>query len=213
MKKKVFNLIIVDESGSMSCIEKQALAGMNETLSTIAKMDKMHENMEQLTTLITFDSDHRNFIFDNVPAGKLKQMTAKDYRPCGGTPLYDAIGIGIAKVNALTSADDNVLVTIITDGEENCSEEYNLKMVKNLIEKLKKQNWTFTFIGTEDLDVEGIACGMGIDNHLSFKQDVEGTRAMFLKESACRAKYCACVSTGNMSNADSYFDDADDKDY
>ena len=61
--------------------------------------------------------------------------------------------------------------------------------------------------------MEGIACGMGIDNHLSFKQDVEGTRAMFLKESACRAKYCACVSTGNMSNADSYFDDADDKDY
>ena len=106
-----------------------------------------------------------------------------------------------------------MLVTIITDGEENCSEEYNLKMVKNLIEKLKKQNWTFTFIGTEDLDVEGIACGMGIDNHLSFKQDVEGTRAMFLKESACRAKYCACVSTGNMSNADSYFEDADDKDY
>ena len=141
MKKKVFNLIIVDESGSMSCIEKQALAGMNETLSTIAKMDKMHENMEQLTTLITFDSTHRNFIFDNVPAGKLRQMTAKDYRPCGGTPLYDAIGIGIAKVNALTSADDNVLVTIITDGEENCSEEYNLKMVKNLIEKLKKQDF------------------------------------------------------------------------
>ena len=87
MKKKVFNLIIVDESGSMSCIEKQALAGMNETLSTIAKMDKMHENMEQLTTLITFDSTHRNFIFDNVPAGKLRQMTAKDYRPCGGTTL------------------------------------------------------------------------------------------------------------------------------
>ena len=45
MKKKVFNLIIVDESGSMSCIEKQALAGMNATLSTIAKMDTMHETM------------------------------------------------------------------------------------------------------------------------------------------------------------------------
>lgn len=41
MQKRVFNLIIVDESGSMSCIENQALAGMNETLSTIVKMDKM----------------------------------------------------------------------------------------------------------------------------------------------------------------------------
>lgn len=31
--------------------------------------------------------------------------------------------MGIAKINALTTEDDSVLVTIITDGEENCSEE------------------------------------------------------------------------------------------
>lgn len=30
--KRVFNLIIVDESGSMSIIRKQAFTGMNETL-------------------------------------------------------------------------------------------------------------------------------------------------------------------------------------
>ena len=41
MQKRFFNLIIVDESGSMSCIGNQTLAGMNETLSTIVKMDKM----------------------------------------------------------------------------------------------------------------------------------------------------------------------------
>lgn len=79
--------------------------------------------------------------------------------------------MGIAKVNALTTEDDSVLVTIITDGEENCSEEYDSKMIKNLIEKLKKQNWTFTFIGIDDLDVENIAHGMGIDNHLQFSED------------------------------------------
>lgn len=32
MKTKVFNLIILDESGSMCCIERQALNGLNETL-------------------------------------------------------------------------------------------------------------------------------------------------------------------------------------
>ena len=36
--KRIFNLIIVDESGSMSVIRKQAFAGMNETLQTIRKM-------------------------------------------------------------------------------------------------------------------------------------------------------------------------------
>ena len=34
-------------------------------------------------------------------------------------------------------------------------------MVKNLINKLKEQNWTFAFIGTDDLDVEGMAASMG----------------------------------------------------
>ena len=33
-KQKVFNLIILDESGSMSAIEKQAVSGVNETLQT-----------------------------------------------------------------------------------------------------------------------------------------------------------------------------------
>lgn len=205
MQKRVFNLIIVDESGSMSCIENQALAGMNETLSTIVKMDKIHENVEQLTTLITFDSEHRKFVFDNAPVSKLRTMTNHDYSPCGATPLYDAIGIGIAKVNALTSPEDNVLVTIITDGEENCSTEYNLMMVKNLIEKLKKQNWTFTFIGTEELDVEGMAASMGIDAHLSFKQDVEGTKLMFKKEKLCRAQFCQCVAENMPLEAKSFF--------
>ena len=37
MKTKVFNLIILDESGSMSCIERQALNGLNETLQTIRR--------------------------------------------------------------------------------------------------------------------------------------------------------------------------------
>ena len=39
MKTKVFNLIILDESGSMSCIERQALKGMNEKLETIRRAE------------------------------------------------------------------------------------------------------------------------------------------------------------------------------
>ena len=142
--KRVFNLLVVDESGSMSIIERQALLGINETLTTIQKMQATHKNLEQRVTLITFDSTHKNLFYDNVSAKKANPLKAKDYNPCGATPLYDAIGMGIAKINAQATEQDSVLVTIITDGEENCSEEYSLKMIKNLIEKLKKQNWTFT---------------------------------------------------------------------
>lgn len=152
--KRVFNLLVVDESGSMEIIRKQALVGINETLETIRKIHKAHSELEQRVTLITFDSTHKKLFYDNVLADDARSLSMRDYRPCGGTPLYDAIGMGIAKINAQAAEGDNVLVTIVTDGEENCSEEYSLRMIKNLIEKLKKQGWTFTFIGTDNLDVE-----------------------------------------------------------
>lgn len=197
---------MVDESGSMSIIEHQALVGINETLTTIQKMQQTHKELEQRVTLITFDSTHKKLFYDNVPANKANPLKPHDYNPCGGTPLYDAIGMGIAKINAQTTADDSVLVTIITDGEENCSEEYSLQMIKNLIEKLKKQNWTFTFIGTDNLDVESIACGMGIDNHLQFTEDEEGTREMFAHEQQARIRFSKCMAEGCVMEEGTYFE-------
>ncbi len=205
--KRVFNLLVVDESGSMSIIRRQALVGINETLTTIQKMQETHKNLEQRVTLITFDSTHTNVFYDNVRASNANPLKAKDYNPCGATPLYDAIGMGIAKINALTTEDDSVLVTIITDGEENCSEEYSLKMIKNLIEKLKKQNWTFTFIGTDDLDVENIALDMGIDNHLQFSEDEAGTKKMFARENRARERYYKFRSMDCVMEAGSYFEE------
>ena len=203
--KRVFNMIIVDESGSMCVIERQALAGINETIETVKKMQQLHPDMEQRISLLTFDSGHKTFKYDNVKADNVNTLSARDYNPRGGTPLYDAIGISIAKLNAQTSEKDNVLVTIITDGEENCSEEYNLHMVKTLISKMKKQGWTFTLIGTDNLDVEGMAGSMNIDNHLAFTQDEEGTRMMFARENRARRRYNESVSIGCAMPAGDFF--------
>ena len=198
-------MIIVDESGSMCVIERQALAGINETIETVKKMQQLHPDMEQRISLLTFDSGHKTFKYDNVKADNVNTLSARDYNPRGGTPLYDAIGISIAKLNAQTSEKDNVLVTIITDGEENCSEEYNLHMVKTLISKMKKQGWTFTLIGTDNLDVEGMAGSMNIDNHLAFTQDEQGTRMMFARENRARRRYNESVSIGCAMPAGDYF--------
>ena len=188
MKKRVFNLIIVDESGSMSSIRQQAFSGMNETLQTIKICAEKNPDMEQYVTLITFDSDHTRFHYDNAKGTSVVPLKESDYRPGGCTPLYDAIGTGIAKVNAQTQEGDSVLVTIITDGYENASREYNLKMVKNLIDKLTAQNWTFAFIGTDDLDVEGMAASMGISHTLSFARNEKQAKAMFKEE--CESRMC-----------------------
>ena len=45
MSQRVYNLIILDESGSMSIIEKQTISGFNETIQTIsAAQGSMKDN-------------------------------------------------------------------------------------------------------------------------------------------------------------------------
>ena len=211
--KRVFNLIVVDESGSMCVIEKQALAGLNETIQTVKKVQDAHPDMEQHITIMTFDSGHKRYIYDNVLAKDATMLSKKDYNPGGATPLYDAVGIAISRLNAITTDDDHVLVTIITDGEENCSTEYSLNMIKTLIEKLKKHNWTFSFIGTDNLDVESMAKEMNIDNHLTFTEDAEGTAEMFATERVCRMSFMHNIFAGHAVGKGSYFnsDNNDDK--
>ncbi|MDD6977443.1 MAG: VWA domain-containing protein [Prevotellaceae bacterium] len=203
--KRVFNLIVVDESGSMCVIEKQALAGLNETIQTVKKVQDVHPDMEQHITIMTFDSGHKRYIYDNVLAKDATMLSEKDYNPGGATPLYDAVGIAISRLNAITTDDDHVLMTIITDGEENCSTEYSLNMIKTLIEKLKKHNWTFSFIGTDNLDVESMAKEMNIDNHLTFTEDAEGTAEMFATERACRMSFMHNLFAGHAVGKGSYF--------
>ena len=205
--KRVFNLIIVDESGSMSIIRKQAFAGMNETLQTVRQMQKKFPDQEQRVTLITFDSEHTKLHYDNTPAAQTKDLGWKAYNPSAATPLYDAIGKGISKVNAQIEEGDNVLVTIITDGEENSSEEWTLKMVRTMIEKLKKQHWTFTLIGTDDLDVETMAHSFAIEEHLEFQRNEAGTRAMFARERRSRERYNCCVSADIVPPTGSFFNE------
>ena len=212
MKTRVFNLIILDESGSMSCIERQALTGVNETLQTIRRAQEKYPEQEQYVTFVPFQTGSIKFVRDCEPIANVKDLEPKDYNPGTCTPLYDAIGTGIAKVNALVREGDTVLVTIITDGEENCSREYNLKMVKNLIEKLKKQEWTFTLIGTDDLDVEGMALSMGIRHNMSFGRNGEQASMMFKEENAQRMRYFSRVHASKMANPTSRILD-DDEDF
>ena len=203
--KQIFNLIIVDESGSMSLIRKQAFTGMNETLQTIRGLARNYPETQQRVTLMVFSTERRAYIYNNVPAEQTHDLEWKAYDPCGGTPLYDAMGESISRLNAMTTDEDHVLVTVITDGEENCSREWKLEMIKKLIEKLKKQNWTFTLIGTDNLDVESMAGSMAIDEHLSFSEDAEGTEKMFAEERAARCCYNMDVREGRKREKGKFF--------
>ena len=187
----VYNVIILDKSGSMSTIARQAIDGVNETIGSIKSAQRNNPDQKHLVTLVAFCGCEQKVIYDNVPAQEVRTLTAKDYRPCCMTPLYDAIGTTITRVHNAKSKDDDVslaLVTIITDGYENASCEYSLTAITSLIESYKDEGWQFTYIGA-DHDVEHVAFTLHIDHHLTFEKTSAGTAAMFDKERRARGRW------------------------
>ena len=206
-KVRVHNLILLDESGSMMSIYNPALSGVNETLQTIRGAQNEHPNQEHFVTLIAFDSNHYNQIYHNVPADNAADITKEQYRPDGCTPLYDAMGRSINDLRRSVAKDDVVLVTVITDGYENASREYNGKAIKSLVEEMRKAGWVFTYIGANQ-DVEAVAESMSINNIMAFDANESSTKAMFAKECKARRKFfCKLGSFMNMDELSSgYFD-------
>ncbi len=224
MKTKVFNLIILDESGSMSCIERQALNGLNETLQTIRKAQEKFPEQEQIVSIVPFESGNIRLLRDKMSIREVKDLRPDEYNPGACTPLYDAIGFGIGSIRNVVTDNDSVLVTIITDGEENSSEEYSGKAIAMIIDELKKKGWMFTYIGANQ-DAEKVAMTINITNALNFCQDDEGTKMMFEKEHKSRERffeannmYCSMPSPEmaleariSMACDNSYFDDEEEK--
>jgi Mg-chelatase subunit ChlD len=190
MKTKVYNVIILDKSGSMSSIARQAVDGVNETIASIKSAQEKTPDQENIVTLVAFCGCELKTIYDNEPVANVKPLTSKDYMPCCMTPLLDAVGTTITRVHALKSHDENALalVTVITDGYENASHEFTLTAIRSLIESYKEQGWQFTYIGA-DHDVDQVAFSLNIQHTLKFDKTAAGTRAMFDKERASRSKW------------------------
>lgn len=191
--KKVFNLIILDESGSMSSIEQATISGLNETLQSIKHAQKKYPEQEHFVTLMSFNSEGRKYHYDCIPVSDILLFDGKDYEPDSCTPLYDAIGSGIAKLRRTVTDDDQVLVTIITDGFENDSHEYNYKAVTSLMDKMKSRGWMITYIGANQ-DAIRTAHELHIDNGLEYDATPEGVKTMMAMERESRNVFYDSVS-------------------
>ena len=204
-KHQVHNLIILDESGSMESIKPSIIQGFNEIVQTVKGIEKEFPEQEHFISLVTFNGIGQKILHFIDPVSKLESIDEKRYQPNASTPLYDAIGFSFAKLRQVveTLTDYNVLVTILTDGEENASKEYTGTAIKNLIEELKLKRWTFTYIGA-DHDVEKFAASISITNTIHFQKNEANMKAMFAQESNSRANYSQKIREKKDTGDDFY---------
>lgn len=200
---KVYNLIILDKSGSMGSIADAAISGFNETIGGIrSAQQQFRDTQEHYVSLFVFCDCDKHYIYENVPVNEVKTLTSKEYQPCCCTPLYDAMGISLNQLLHKIQTDKNATaaVTVITDGMENASHEYSGASIKALVDKLKEQEgWNFAYIGTNQ-DVDAVAADLSISNTMYFNDDKEGmAKAWENERKAKRAMFSrmnadACVS-------------------
>ena len=189
-KHHVHNLIILDESGSMNSIKNFVISGFNETVQTIRGIEKKFPEQEHYITFLTFNGFGIKQLHLADPVKDLTKLNSQTYQPEADTPLYDAMGYAITKLklHLMNKTEYNVLVSIFTDGEENASEEYSAHAIKKLVEELKQEHWTFTYIGT-DHDVLNAGTSISITNTIIFDKNEEGVKSLFLREKEARLNY------------------------
>ena len=189
-KHKVHNLIILDESASMASIKSSIINGFNELVESIKEIQKQFPEQEHYISMVSFNGFGSKVLHFMDDVSKLYTINSSNYKPDSMTPLYDAMGFFFTKMQKglETTNDYNVLVTILTDGEENASKEYSRTAIKTIIEELSEGNWTFTYIGT-DHDVEKFASNMSIKNFMAFDKNSEGIETMFKDEYFSRMSY------------------------
>ncbi|MBD5328420.1 MAG: hypothetical protein HDS03_00790 [Bacteroides sp.] len=186
MKSTIFNLIILDESGSMMKMIKQTIGGCNETLNTIRTAAEKHaDSMRHLVSIYAFQSRgpvESRYLVKNANPQDVKDITINDYQPSGLTPLLDAVGSTLTELKMIASTHEDAtgIVTIMTDGFENASRQYSWKQVAQLISQLREMGWTINLIGA-NIDVDKMASQLNINhmNAMSYTQSDAGTRAMW----------------------------------
>lgn len=209
-KARIYNLIIVDESGSMSHLREATLSGINETIGTIKSAQKeFAETQEHTLTLVTFDSDSNRpdvrTMIDNQSIMEVKEF--KDYMPNGCTPLYDAMGQSLTKLHTAIKGDvdASAVVTVLTDGLENASHEWDAQSLRKLIEQLKEEGWSFSYMGSAH-NVKEVTDLLSIENVVEFSHDQLGAAHTWGRERSSRRTYYQRMSEA-YTMRDRYSDD------
>lgn len=192
---------VLDGSGSMDGVRDVTIDGCNQFLNKL-KDDKVSH---YLFSLSIFHSEGEQTIIDQpyslTELAHVGQFSRDNYKPDGGTPLYDAIGAAVRRLQP--AAVDKFLVVIMTDGEENTSKTWALEQIQGLIkDKEALGNWTFLFLSS-DLKAKqtGQSLGIGLGNIGQYHQRDTG------RVVSAMASSVSCYASSNLTRSMSFVSD------
>jgi len=146
---------ILDRSGSMDSIAKEAIGGFNAFIE-----EQIKEPGTAKLSLILFDHEYSPLI-TSADLADVPPLTDETYVPRGMTALLDAMGRTIDDLGKELAAlpeeerPGQVIVVTLTDGYENSSHDYSHEKVAELIKQQREAyNWEFIFLGADVESVE-----------------------------------------------------------
>lgn len=160
-KKMTQLYFLIDSSGSMQSIRKAMESGFSEFIDS----QKKNDVDEMFVTLTTFSTD-----FKTVYSGKnIKEVSGITIEPNGGTALYDAINSLFNLVEETKVKNSNIIVCIITDGEENSSKKKTIDDVKKLMSQANEKGYIVEYMGAnQDAVLNGDRLGVSFSKSMTY---------------------------------------------
>lgn len=174
--------VILDRSGSMEVIKDDIINGFNSFLRDQKKLSS-----DSTLTLIQFDTiNSYEVVHSFEPIEQIPELNDQIFKPRGGTPLLDCIGMAIKDLEEYVSANaerklTKIFFVIITDGQENSSRKFSKEEIVKLIEeKQNKDHWEFIFLSS-DLNAISEAYSLGFKSSSTgfYKLDDESIQNAF----------------------------------
>ena len=202
--KTIKQRFVIDESGSMSSQQDTIISGFNEQLESMRQEEKQ-KNVRYLVSLTKF-ANVAEVVFKDLPLDKVPQLTKETYVPNGYTALLDAIG---KTIDTATPGETDVVVTIMTDGQENSSCVFKKVQIKTLIDIRQRENkWGFVYFGANQ-DAWSEASQLGVANAMTYTVSNTATAINYMSSVRCAytdtatsGTYCVNNLTANLSKED-----------
>jgi Mg-chelatase subunit ChlD len=200
---------LLDRSGSMEAVRWAVVEGLASFLQEQHAADP-----EARFTLTQFDDqDPQEVVIDGKVLADVAPLTSEGYRPRGSTPLYDAIGMLVERVDAHVADgghDADQVVVVLTDGLENASRRFTQRQVFTTITDRRERGWTFVFLGAnQDAYEAGGAMGVAVGNTANWDATDRGARHAMAATSTAAAKKLRSTRAARQATREQFFEDDD----